>query len=120
MKKILVVEDNHDLNDMLKIVFMSEGYQIKSAFTGAEALTLMSEFHPDLVFLDIMMPTMDGYQFLELLRTNGFKSSKVIVYSNLEHQKDIDRALNLGANMFLKKSKYTPVELVEKVKELLS
>lgn len=60
-KKILVVEDEYSINDVLTFALRKEGYEVRSAFNGKSALELMESFKPDLVLLDLMLPDMDGF-----------------------------------------------------------
>ncbi|MCF7917580.1 response regulator [Candidatus Gracilibacteria bacterium] len=119
MKKILIVEDNLDLHEMLRIAFTLEGFETQSGFSGTEALECLQSFIPDIIFLDIMMPHMDGYQFLQVIASRGKRPFRIVAYSNLERPKDITNARNLGVDLFLKKSDYAPMELVQQIKKLL-
>ncbi len=64
-KRILVIDDNRQLQDTMKFVLDMEGYQTFSAGDGAQALNLIRDYPPDLIFLDMFMPGMDGWAFLE-------------------------------------------------------
>lgn len=71
IRPILVVEDDLDIRDALREILEDEGYEARSAANGAEALELLNRVpKPGLVLLDLMMPVMDGYQFLEIFRAN--------------------------------------------------
>ena len=60
-RRILVVEDEYSINDVLTFALRKEGYEVRSAFNGKEALELVENFKPDLVLLDLMLPDMDGF-----------------------------------------------------------
>ena len=77
----------------------------------------MVEFQPDVVILDLMMPEMDGYEFLTALHNNTSMNPFVVVCSNLSQKADIDRALASGANTYLRKSDYVGADLVNAVQE---
>ena len=66
-KKILVVEDEFSINDILTIALSKEGYEVKSVFTGKEALKIIKKFQPDLVLLDLMLPDMDGFDICKII-----------------------------------------------------
>ena len=66
MAKILVVEDERELNDILKAYLTSEGYEVVAAFNGKEGLNAFSDNKIDLVFSDIMMPEIDGFKLAEV------------------------------------------------------
>lgn len=70
-QQILVVDDDDDIRSSLQEILAAEGYETLTAKNGAEALKLIREHHPSLVLLDIMMPVMDGYEFLEQQRTDS-------------------------------------------------
>ena len=76
---------------------------------------------PDVIFLDIMMPKMNGFEVLEKLKSDN-KVSKipVILLTNLSQKDEIERAMNLGAADFLIKAHFRPSEVVEKIKKLLN
>ena len=84
-----------------------------------DGITKAAEWKPDVILLDIMMPQMDGYEVLNALKNNTSLAVKVVVNSNLEQEKDAQKALEMGADLYLKKSEYTPFEAVEKVNELM-
>lgn len=117
--KVLIIEDNEDLNEMFKTAFEEKGYDVEISLNGMDGITKAPEFDPDVILLDIMMPQMDGYEVLQALKNNSSLKAKVVINSNLEQDKDADKALKLGADLYLKKSEYTPFEAVEKVEELL-
>lgn len=74
MITILVVEDDLKLNKLYTTVLLRQGYQVISAANGLEALDKIAEFHIDLILSDIMMPDMDGYELVSMLRQTGYQS----------------------------------------------
>ncbi len=77
-------------------------------------------FAPDAVLLDVIMPEMDGFEFLESVRKSDLlKSSKIIILSNRGQKEDIDRGLSFGVDDYIVKAYFTPTEIVQKVKTLL-
>ena len=71
-RRILVVDDDPDIRDLLTDVLLDEGYQVLSAGDGQQALNVLEETKPDLIILDLMMPVMDGWQFYEVAKQRGF------------------------------------------------
>lgn len=78
LKQILVIEDNRDLRDMLEIVLSEEGYDVQTASNGKVALDIIKKNAPDLIMLDLHMPVMNGWEFLEMYRE--FVSQEIPVY----------------------------------------
>ncbi|MES0337299.1 MAG: response regulator [Candidatus Magnetobacterium sp. LHC-1] len=98
---ILIVEDNAAQVALLKHFLEYEGYKVMSAANGKEALALMSQFKPALICLDLMMPEMDGFAFLDEKAANyEFADIPVIVVSSIAES---DKGTSLSANAFLKK-----------------
>ena len=104
-KYSILVEDDVPLNVMLGEKMLSRfGFRILKAENGLEAMREILADKPDLVFLDIMMPIMDGFQTLEQIRKNPELSDlRVVVLSALNSNEDIVKAYNLGANDFITK-----------------
>jgi len=120
MKKILFVEDEMALQKTFKDILSEEGYEMLSAFDGEIGLRLSKEKKPDLILLDLILPKIDGFEFLEKLKADPeTKDIPVIILTNLERTEDIERALELGATTYLVKANYTLKEVVEKVKKAL-
>jgi CheY-like chemotaxis protein len=104
-KYSILVVDDVPLNVMLVEKMLSRfGFRILKAENGLEAMREILADKPDLVFLDIMMPIMDGFQTLEQIRKNPELSDlRVVVLSALNSNEDIVKAYNLGANDFITK-----------------
>lgn len=118
--KILIVDDDKFLLDMYSIKFSEHGYQIETAFSGAEALEKLNQgFEPDIYLVDIIMPVMDGFELIRQLREKKPTSRHaIVVLSNLGQKDDIDRALALGVDGYIVKASATPSEVVSKVKTI--
>ncbi len=119
MKKILAIDDSATNVALLTGVLSEIGYEIENAPNGKDALKIMEKSLPDLILLDLMMPRLNGFQFLEIMAASeSFKKVPVIVISARTNSQSIKQAMDLGAKAFLKK----PVdidELVEQVELLL-
>jgi CheY-like chemotaxis protein len=120
MNQILLVEDDEALNTAFRTVLSKEGYHVTCAFNGVEALEKVNISSPDLILLDLLMPKMNGIEFLRKLDQPGkYPSTAIIVFSNLDTEPEIDEALRLGARQYLLKASTTPKTLVELVKGIL-
>jgi len=96
---ILVVDDQASVRTLLKDYLVSQGYRVVTANDGQEALFVARHEHPNLVLLDIMMPKMDGYQFLSAFRREN--QVPVIVLSAKEEETDTVLGLELGADDYV-------------------
>ena len=121
-KKILIVDDDGFLLDMYAFKFSQTGFDVYSAIGGTQAITKLKEgLSPDVILMDIIMPEMDGFEFLEKVNTEKLSENSVkIVLSNKGQQEDIDRGMALGASGYIIKVNSTPAEVVEKVMKILS
>lgn len=113
--KIQLIEDNEDLRDIYTQLFTSAGHVVASNSNGLNGITEMVEYQPDVVLLDIMMPEMDGYEFLRALKNNTSMQPMVVACSNLSQQSDIDRAMEAGADSYIKKSDFVGDALVHEI-----
>lgn len=119
--RILIVEDDVDLNGAYKMILESAGYDVASAFNGAEALSHVKEHgDPHIMFLDLRMPVMDGIEFLEAYDAPKHPETTIIVFSNYDAQKEVDRAYALGAHRYVLKARAAPKELIRIVKDTLA
>lgn len=116
MSKVLIVEDEIELRQSYKKILESKGHKIEVAGDGKEALEKVYKFNPRVILLDIKMPNMDGVKFLENLDQSMTKA-KIIVFSNLDDDKDIKSAQKLGAMRYILKSWASPNELVKLVED---
>lgn len=120
MARILVVEDDHDLNNAYCLILKHEGHEVVSAFDGQEALDKLKDFEPDLVLLDLLMPVMGGLEFLKRWDTIGKSSDvKVLIFTNMENSPEVSEAYKLGANRCIIKSWTAPHNLSKVVSDTL-
>ena len=116
---ILVVEDDMALNDAYKTILSAAGYPTETAFNGEEALRLTKQQEPDIIFLDLRMPIMDGIGFLkEYKPKTDHKNVKIIVFSNYDMQREVDEAYELGAERYVLKAWASPKELIKIVEDI--
>lgn len=119
-KKILFVEDDETLSESYLQRFAAEGFDVKRVANGEDALAAALTFKPDLILLDIMMPKVDGFNVLDILRNTAETAGIVIVVlSALSQPEDMAKAKSLGANDYLVKSQVVLADIVERVKEHL-
>ncbi len=100
-RKILVVDDTRNVQVLLSDFLGSQDFEVFTASDGREALEAVNLHHPDLVLLDIMMPTMDGYQFIGQLRRET--NLPVIMITARQQEADIIRGFDLGADDYITK-----------------
>jgi len=115
-KKILVIEDEEILLNLLQRKLTTEGYEISVARDGDEGLKVMKEVKPNLILLDIIMPKMGGFEVMEEMnKDKELKKIPVIIISNSGQPVELDRAQNLGAKDWLIKTEFDPQEVIDKV-----
>lgn len=121
-EKILLVEDEKIMIDLLKKKLLQEGYEVFVAEDGEEGLKKMREMDPkpDLILLDIIMPKLGGFEVMEeMQKDKNLKKIPVIVISNSGQPVELDKARKLGAKDWLIKTEFDPKEVIEKVKRQL-
>lgn len=121
MTKIMLVEDDKSLREIYGVRLQAEGYDIKSAGDGEEALAMAIKERPDLIIADVMMPKISGFDMLDILRaTPETKDVKVIIMTALSSEDQRARGETLGANRYLVKSQVGIEDVVRAVHDLLS
>ncbi|SDL51559.1 response regulator transcription factor [Siphonobacter aquaeclarae] len=117
-QKILIVDDEPGIVMSLEFLMKKEGYQVYIARDGAEALDIIRQEHPDLVVLDVMMPSVDGYEVCRQVKEDEtLRRTKVIFLSAKSKDTDIEKGLSLGADLYLTKP-FSTRNLMAKVQEL--
>ncbi len=116
MTKILLIDDDPMILQLLKLFLGNEGYRVAVAVSGLEGLEVAQKQSPDLVILDLMMPVMDGFETCRRLREMGIQS--ILVISNRRDERSMVRVLELGADAYLHKPFELPV-LLAKIRTLL-
>lgn len=121
--KIFIAEDDPLMIRLYERTFRLSGYEVEMANDGEEALAKLQKMEsaPTLMLLDVMMPKMNGFDLLRQLKQDKkLKNVPVVMLTNLAGQADAEKALGLGAVLYLVKSQYDPKEVVEKVKEIIA
>src|SRR5215469_12512386 len=114
--RVLLVEDDAALAQMYRVKLERDGYTVQVAGDGEEALGLLEGELPDLIFLDVRLPRMDGLTFLERLRAGDrTRDIPVVIVSNYSEEELVSRGLQLGALEYLVKSQTTPGRLSQGV-----
>jgi len=118
-KKILIVDDERDIVKVLVIRLESSGYEVISAFDGAQGVFMAHKENPDLIILDIRMPAGDGFSVAERLKRSSHTWTIPIIFLTGSPEREAEgRAMDLGARFFIKKP-YDPEELLDAVKRAL-
>ena len=120
-KKILVVEDDPFLSNLLKIRLEKERLNVILAKDGDEAIKKIQETDPDLILLDLILPKKSGFEVLQNISLDpNFKNKPVVIISNLGQTSDVQKAKELGAIEYFVKAKISIDDLILKIKEFIS
>jgi len=119
VNKILLIEDEQVLSDVLIAKLIKEGYETNVAYEGEDGYKKIEEWKPDLILLDIVLPKMNGYEILEKMQVDGNKTP-VIIISNSGQPVEIERTKKLGAVDYLIKTQFDPTEVINKVNSYLN
>jgi len=119
--KILLVEDDQFLSNLLKVRLQRENMEVILAQDGEEALKRLADSRPALILLDLILPKKSGFEVLEKISTDPqLKDMPVIIISNLGQTSDIQRGKELGAVEYFVKAKISIDDLILKIKEFLT
>lgn len=119
MTKVLIIEDNETLNEAYKLILEKDGHEVTTAFNGEEGLEKLKDVSPDLILLDMLMPKMDGLEFLRHFSTNKYPKTQIIILSNLNEDEQVEEARKLGAHRYILKANTSPKELAVKVNHII-
>ncbi|MBM3359195.1 MAG: response regulator [Betaproteobacteria bacterium] len=118
-KRILIADDEPNIVTLLEFLMQQSGYDIRSASNGEDALRAVSEYHPHLVLLDVMMPLRNGYEVCQTMRESPeFDDVKIIMLTAKGREAEMAKGLASGADAYVTKP-FATKELVETVKRLL-
>jgi DNA-binding response OmpR family regulator len=118
-KKVLIADDEPNIVMSLQFLMEAAGYEVRTVADGAAALRLLDDFRPDLVLLDVMMPTRNGYEICQAIReTPALHGIKVVMLTAKGRDIDAEKGLALGADEYVTKP-FATKDLVAKVKAML-
>ncbi len=120
MKSILLIEDDPFLIDIYGTKLKEVGFGVSVAKNNEEVFERAEEKKPDLLILDIVLPSIDGWVILKKIKEGEeLKDVPVIILSNLGQRDDVEKGLKLGAVKYLIKAHYTPSMVVREIKKIL-
>lgn len=103
-KKVLIVDDEKDICDILSLHFNLKKWESVQAYNGKEALEILKKNKSDLIILDVLMPEMDGFELLKILKySDSYASIPVIMLTAKGEPKDLDKGISLGVEFYLPK-----------------
>ncbi len=117
LPRVMIVEDEEVIREIYALKFELEGYMVEVADNGQRALEKIDSFRPHYILLDMMMPIMDGVEFMKRFAKNGPPAAEVIVFSNISATKQRDAVMQLGAAAYWIKSDFTPEQIVAAIAE---
>lgn len=118
--KILIVEDDRYISKMYQLKLSLEGYTVEVAENGREGVDKIKAFGPEIILLDILMPELDGFEVLKIVKAEeATKNIPILIMSNLGQEDHIQKGMEMGAIGYIVKSQFTPSKVVEKIKEVL-
>ena len=112
IKKVLVVDDDKNICELLKLYLIKEGYNVVFAYDGSEAVTKAKEENPNIIILDVMMPIINGWEACKLIRQ--FSDVPIIMLTALDTTENKVQGLNIGADDYIVKP-FEPVEVIARI-----
>lgn len=120
MTKIAIIEDDATINQMYRMKFEADGFEVQVATNGRDGITVAEKFRPDMILLDLGMPEMSGDEALAEIRSHSWgKTVPVIILTNLGEEEAPKKLKELGIHSYIVKAELTPKEVVTRVKEAL-
>jgi DNA-binding response OmpR family regulator len=118
-KKVLIADDEPNIVISLEFLMQQQGYEVRIARDGEEALIAAAEFRPDLILLDVMMPQRSGYEVCQKIRENPeLQSVKIVMLTAKGRDMEVQKGLALGADEYVTKP-FSTKDLAEQVRRLL-
>jgi DNA-binding response OmpR family regulator len=118
-RKILIADDNENIREALTYLLEDEGYKLALARDGADTLKKVREFLPDILFLDIMMPEMNGYEVCRAIKNDPkLRNIYVIMLTAKGQVAEQERGKEVGADEYIVKP-FSPMEILSKIKNIL-
>ncbi len=118
MAKVLIVDDEKILTTAYELVLSKDRHKVFIANRPQDGLDLVAQEHPDVLLLDMLMPDMNGIEFLKALRKKKLKVPVILGFSNIENEEVIRAAKKLGIKEYLLKVNYTPRQIADLVATL--
>ncbi len=121
LRNVLIVEDDPMIRDLYKMALANHQYTVEVADSADELYIKLETFHPDCLFLDVMLPGTSGLEILKELRTNparGCQDAKIVVLTNLAQRTVADNAMEHGADGFIIKADILPKDLPKVIESL--
>lgn len=119
MARVLVVEDDKFLRSAYESILQKESYEVRIAESGHSALQAMMRWRPDIILLDLVLPGMDGTEFLKRFNAAKHPETKVVILSNFDRSKKFTEALELGATEYHLKSDTSPSGILEIIQQYI-
>ena len=121
MAKILLIDDDTVLLKLYSTKLNADGHQVQTATNGEAGLVLVGTFKPDIILLDLLMPKLNGFTFIETLNRQPItKAIPKIIFSSVANQEQINRLKTLGVTTYLNKIDTTPTQLVNIINQMLA
>ena len=118
-KKILIADDNENIREALTYLLEDEGYKLWLAKDGADTLRKVTEVHPDILFLDIMMPEINGYDVCRTIKSDpNLKKTYIIMLTAKGQVAEQERGKAVGADEYIVKP-FSPMEILARIKNVL-
>ena len=119
-KSILLIEDDEFLAELYATKLNLEGFDIALAVDGEKGLKMIKEKKPSLILLDIILPKLDGFEILKIIKADKkLKNIPVILLTNLSQKDEVKKGLDLGADDYLIKAHFMPSEVVKKIQRMI-
>ncbi|MGB5079569.1 MAG: response regulator [Burkholderiales bacterium] len=119
-KRVLIVDDEPNIVAALEFLLHKNGYAVKVAVNGEDALAQLDAFKPDLVLLDVMMPKVSGYEVCQRMRAQPqWRDIKIVILSAKGREVEVSKGMSLGADLYVTKP-FSSTELVATIDKLLS
>ncbi|MEO7905275.1 MAG: response regulator [Candidatus Saccharimonadales bacterium] len=120
MTKIAIIEDDTVINQMYRMKFEADGFEVRLADNGRRGVSLVETFQPDLILMDLSMPHMGGAEALQEIRSKEWgKDIPVIILTNLGEEEAPKNLRSMGIHSYIVKADLTPRQVVSRVKEAL-
>jgi two-component system, OmpR family, alkaline phosphatase synthesis response regulator PhoP len=119
-KRILIVDDEPNIVAALEFLLQKNGYAVKVAANGEDALAQLDAFKPDLVLLDVMMPKVSGYEVCQRMRAQPqWRHMKIVMLSAKGREVEVSKGMSVGADLYVTKP-FSSIELVATIGKLVS